>query len=243
MSDKQNIGLSALIALRSKVDVIAHNVANSSTPAFKAGRVQFHQLLKEAKEPDGEGRSKVALVSTSRFIDYSAGPTEATGNPLDVALVDDNAFFAMEAPSGVRYSRAGSFTLDARGRLTNMDGIPVRTTSGLLVIDQKDMPVSISSDGGISTARGRVATLSIVRFADRKSLAAGGGGLYSSTAAPIESAAGEKRVAVGVIEKANVNQAQEMSRLLSATRAYDMLTKVVLKAEALDELRKLAGDE
>lgn len=243
MSDKQIIGLSALMAFRRSVDVIAHNVANASTPAFKAGRVQFRELLSDLKEPEGTSITKKTLVSTSQFTDFSAGATEVTGSPLDVALMDDDAFFVLETPSGQRYSRSGAFTLDATGRLTNMAGVPVATTSGQLVIDPKDAPVVISTDGGISTVRGRIASLRIARFADRGQLTPIGSGLFASAKPAAEVPAGQSRLAIGVLEKANVNQAQEMSRLMSASRAYDMLTKVVLKAESPDELRRLAGEE
>ncbi len=237
MSDRQMIGLSGLIAMRRNLDLIA----NKTTPAFKAGWVQFREFLSDAKEPEVPDLAKRSLVSTLQFTDFTVGGVKATGNFLDVALIDDASFFVVDTPAGPRYTRSGAFTLDGKGKLTTLDGAAVMTSSGQLVVQQRDGPVAISGDGSISTAQGRVAGLRVVRFADRRQLTPEGGGLFSSTTPPIEIPSGKGRVATGVLEMANVGQADEMGRMMAATHAYDVLAKTVFKSEPAEELRKLAG--
>ncbi len=241
MSDKQMIGLSGLIAMRKHLDSIANNVANQTTPAFKAGRVQFQEYLTDAKEAEVPDLAKRAMVSTSQFTDFTVGGVKATGNFLDVALIDDQSFFVVDTPAGPRYTRSGAFTLDGKGKLTTLDGAPVMTSNGPLVVQQRDGPVAISGDGSISTSQGRVAGLRMVRFADRQQLTPEGGGLFSSATPPIDIPSGKGRLATGVLEMANVRPADEMSRMMAATHAYDVLAKTVFKGEPAEELRKLAG--
>lgn len=243
MSDKEIIGLAALIALRRRVDSVANNVANLTTPAFKAGRVQFKEYLTEAEEADGPAMAKRSLVSTSHFTDFSVGGMRATGNPLDVALTEDDAFFVVDTPGGPRYTRSGAFTLNADGKLTTIDGKPVLTSIGHLVVQPRDGPVTIAGDGSISTLRGRIAGLRLVRFVDRRELKPEGGGLYSSAHSPLVVPSGAGRLAIGVLETSNVREADEMSRLIAASNAYETLAKVVFKSESPDELRKLAGED
>lgn len=241
MGDKLMIGLSGLMALRRHVDTLANNVANQTTSGFKAQRTQFREYLTAAKEGEAPSYEKRSLVDTSHFTDFSTGGLRATGNPLDVAITDD-AFFVVDTPAGRRYTRSGAFTLDDTGKLVTLDGLPVVTSTGQIVVQPRDGAVSIGSDGTVSTAKGRIAGLRLVTFADRRQLQPEGSGLFSSVSSPVDVPSGKGRLAIGVLETANVNPADEVSRLMAATRAYDVMANAVFKGDPPEELRKLAGD-
>ena len=183
MSDKEIIGLSRLITLRQQVDSVARNVANQTTPGFKAGHLRFQQYLTKAEEDDIPSSPMRSLVATTRYLDFSAGALKPTGNPLDAAIVDD-AFFVVETPKGPRYTRVGAFSLDNEGRLVTLGGLPVLTTTGPLVVSQRDAKITIGADGSVSTAQGTIERLRLVRFDDRGKLNMDGDGLFSSDAPP-----------------------------------------------------------
>lgn len=242
MSDKGIIGLSRLIVLRQHVDIIANNVANQTTPGFKSQGVRFSEYLTQAKEDDIPGSPKRSLVASTGFVDFSPGSLKATGNPMDVAVVDD-AFLVVRTQSGNMYTRSGSLTVDDRGRLVTLAGNVVMTSAGELTLSPRDGAVSIAADGTVSTEKGPKGRLRLVRFPDTRGLIPQGGALFSSELSPSEVPSSQIRLASGVLEGSNVKAVHEMSKLVQASRAYDEVAKVVLGKDDPNELRKLAGED
>src|SRR5690242_12630111 len=112
MSNALSIALSSQSALRRQMEVIANNIANSSTPAFKGEQMVFRQWL--LKEPGSAPLSFVHDWGTAR--DMRQGTLSRTGNKLDLALQGDG-YLAIQTPEGVRYTRNGRLQLDADHRL------------------------------------------------------------------------------------------------------------------------------
>jgi flagellar basal-body rod protein FlgF len=99
---------SALRYWERRQEVASNNLANASTTGFKAERI-FARLMGESLPvPDG-------------MTDLREGEISATGNPLDLALHGDS-FFVVGTPQGERFTRGGSFGVDARGFLVDGDG-------------------------------------------------------------------------------------------------------------------------
>lgn len=239
MSDKTIIGLSRLVALQNNVDRIARNVANQSTIGFKSEGLLFREHLSGEETPSSKMRS---LVSVKNYIDFSNGPLKVTGNPTDVAIVDD-AFFVVQTSGGERYTRRGSFTVDGDGRLVTAAGDPVLTQSGALTMPRGEGPLNISADGTLSTGRGPVGRLRLVRFDDLQQVRAVSGGLFVSSTPATDVPANEMRLVVGALEGSNVKPVLEMSKLISASRAYEEIAKVVMRDEDSNELKKLSGED
>src|SRR5205823_5422035 len=132
----------------------ANNLANSQTTGFKR---DFGRILQGEKGYD---------VGT--MVDLSEGDLVNTGNELDAAI-DGDGFFAIQTESGVRYTRAGSFTANAKGELVMKDGSKVLSTDGGPIVST-DGPMSIG-DSGIVTVNGNdIGTLKIVHFTDLSKL-------------------------------------------------------------------------
>lgn len=242
MSDKKIIGLSRLVTLRQQLDAVARNVANQTSTGFKSGHLRFQEYLTKASEDDVPSSPMRSLVAATQFIDFSPGSIKPTGNPLDASIVDDS-FFVVETPTGPRYTRVGAFTLDNEGRLVTLGSMPVLTSIGRLVVSQRDAALSIGADGSISTAQGTIARLRLVRFDDRRKLKMEGDGLFSAAVPAIDVPSAQVRLSAGALETSNVKPVEEMSKLIAATRAYELVAQVILKDEAKDELKKLAGED
>ncbi|EKS7821814.1 flagellar hook protein FlgE, partial [Edwardsiella ictaluri] len=108
--------ISGMNAASTQLDVIGNNIANSQTVGFKSGSVTFADMFAGSKIGLGV---KVASVDQ----DFKDGATTTTNRALDVAI-SGQGFFRMQAPNGsVNYSRNGQFTKDAKGFLTNAQGL------------------------------------------------------------------------------------------------------------------------
>ena len=103
------ISISAQVALQNRLDAVANNVANASTPGFRAGGVRFEALLS-----DNLGGQTDYVSSANTYISRNAGGMNYTGGTLDVAVSGD-AWFGIKTPAGTAYTRDGRFHVDIEG--------------------------------------------------------------------------------------------------------------------------------
>jgi flagellar basal-body rod protein FlgF len=219
------IALSRQMVLRNKMDVVANNIANASTPGFKAELM----LMSEVELPAERGvdLSYVQDFATAR--DFSPGPLRATGNDLDLAIQGDG-FFAVQTPDGVRYTRVGRFQLNADGTLVTSQGYPVLAGGGPVTLNPDDGPVHVAEDGSISTDRAiggqqqQVAgKLDLVDFADRAKLTPSQDNLFDANGQQATPATG--KIAQRMLEDSNVRPIIEMTSLIEVTRTYQSIQR------------------
>lgn len=233
------VGLSRQIALRRELDVIANNLANLNTTGFKGESVLFEEHLMPTARFDHFQRPNDRRVSfvldRETHTDMSQGVTTLTGSKLDVAISGD-AFFAVETPSGNRYTRGGSFSINNLGELVTLSGHRVLGTGGPIILDPNDTDIMIARDGTISNREGERGKLNLVRFENTAVLSKQGDNLYSSSTEP-QPAGNTSGVIQGSLEKSNVQPIMEMGRMIEITRAYTTLAGLMNRA---DELRRSA---
>lgn len=121
-------GVSGLRNHQTMMDVIGNNIANINTTAFKAGRATFSEMfaqtLRGAGSPigtnGGTNPMQVGLGMSVNTIDtlFTQGNIETTGNPTDLAI-QGPAFFVVNKGGQTVYTRDGTFTLDATGKLVS----------------------------------------------------------------------------------------------------------------------------
>src|SRR3954454_22894065 len=125
---------SAVSGLRSHqtmMDVVGNNIANVNTAGFKSSQAVFQdtlsQMISGASAPAGAaGGTNPAQVGLGTRIgaittNFAQGASQLTGRSTDVAIQGDG-FFVVKRGAETLYSRAGSFSFDAVGNLTNPDG-------------------------------------------------------------------------------------------------------------------------
>lgn len=143
--------LSAAGALtnRYRQDVFANNLANVNTHGFKPLSPAISNRPPESIEnPDRFGTAQALLdklgggvLAGPQSVDFSPGPIEITGNPLDAALTQDDTFFVVRTTdpatgqTDTRVTRDGRFSLNVNGQLT--------TQSGHLVLGPGDQPITV----------------------------------------------------------------------------------------------------
>lgn len=214
------VSLSGQLALQRRLDTVANNVANASTPGFRAENVTFETVLSRqaGTQVSYAGRGEATF---SR----GAAPLVQTGGPLDVA-VQGEAFLAVGTPAGTVYTRDGRMRISANGELETMSGQPVLDIGGAPIqINAARGPVEIGRTGVISQNGSTVGTLGLYRIpADAKLTRYEGAAFVSDRAAEPVVDFGQNGVLQGFIESSNVNAVQEITRLISVSRAFEALS-------------------
>lgn len=227
------ISISAQVALQNRLDAVANNIANSSTPGFRAGGVRFEALLS-----DNLGGQTDYVSSANTYISRNAGGMNYTGGTLDVAVSGD-AWFGIKTPAGTAYTRDGRFHVDVEGNLKTVDNYPVLDPGGgEITIDANAGPVTIGEDGSISQKGKRVANIGLFTIPDKAKLSRydNSSVIPDLAAEPVEDATSNS-VRQGFIEGSNVNPMLELTRLIAVQRAFDRASASV---DGNDELQQQA---
>ncbi|WP_119678531.1 flagellar basal-body rod protein FlgF [Indioceanicola profundi] len=222
MENTLYIALSRQEALRRQVDVMANNVANMNTTGFKAQRMLFLEYL---EQPDRQQDSMSFVQDFGLMRNVAPGPLMVTDNPLDVAL-RDRGYFAVETFAGPRYTRGGSFQMNADRELVDGNGLPVLSDQDArIIIPAAAQHVTITGNGTVMTEEGEVARMKVVTFADEQRMETLGGGLYATAQEP--EVLENPQVAQGAIEGSNVQPVVEMTQMMEVVRQYQNTQKMI----------------
>jgi flagellar basal-body rod protein FlgF/flagellar basal-body rod protein FlgG len=219
----------ACTGLLTKIDALelnANNMANISTTGYK-GQVEFYRSLEASMgnrplSPLNQAVNDYGVLGGAA-VDLKTGEFEKTGNNLDLAL-EGSGFFVVQTPAGIRYTRNGSFHVDAAGHLLTANGDsvmgqlgPVQLPSGI---------VAFSSDGTISQEGAVVANLKLVSFKPGTALEAEGSSYYQ---APMGSDAPaiDPRLMQGTLESSNLNPVEGVVSLMMLQRHAQLLEQAL----------------
>lgn len=123
--------ISGLRNHQTMMDVVGNNIANVNTTGFKGSNIVFSEVLSQtirgagAASANGGGSnptqvglgSRVSAITSS----FSQGALQRTNRSTDFAIQGDG-FFALDQGGERLYTRSGSFSVDALGRLVSQDG-------------------------------------------------------------------------------------------------------------------------
>jgi flagellar basal-body rod protein FlgF len=144
------IGLSQQLALQQQMEITANNLANMSTPGYKAQQPLFSEYITNPR-----GGAPIHQSSNSgSYRDLSNGSLTQTHNPFDVAMQAEG-FFTIQTPDGIRYTRDGGFSLNSERQLVNKSGFPVLNGNNEpLGIPADATQIRITEDGEITSEYG-----------------------------------------------------------------------------------------
>jgi flagellar basal-body rod protein FlgF len=231
MDNTSNIALSFLVAQTRAMDVTAANLANTTTPGYRAERMLFSDWLsrQHGGTPPGGG-TIVFTQDRATYRDRQAGQISQTANPLDLAISGDG-FFTVLAPGGPRLTRAGHFTLGQDGTVVDEQGNALLDTAGKKVqLATADTRITVASDGTISSENGQIGKVGIVSVADPNQLKAEGSRLLNAEATTTAAVA-TPHVIQGSVEASNVEPAAEVTRMMNDLRTFQMVSQFI-QAEA-----------
>lgn len=223
------IGLSRQMSLRRELDVVANNVANINTTGFKSDTAIFEEYLMPVAQHDhfqGRDRRLSYVHDRSTWHDMGQGPIKQTNNPLDVSI-DGNALLVVQTPRGERYTRNGSFQINAQGQLVTSEGYPVLGDGGPVQFQSEDRDINIARDGTVSVPEGARGRLRLVTFANAQRLQKDGASTFAAPADMAPQQAELVHVIQGTVEQSNVKPVVEMARLIEVSRAYTQLATLL----------------
>jgi flagellar basal-body rod protein FlgF/flagellar basal-body rod protein FlgG len=233
------VALSRQTTLRRALEVTANNIANINTTGFKADGVVFEEYLTRSARSNqfGNGERRTSFVADrATWHDLRQGPTQQTGNPLDIAVGGDG-FLAVQTPAGERYTRNGAMQVNAGGQLVTSEGYPVLGDAGPITFQSQDRGITIASDGSVSVAGGSRGKLRLVEFADPTRLEKDGSTSFAAPDGLQPQPATHTRIVQGAVEKSNVEGVVEISRMIEISRTYATIAQMT---QSQSEMRRSA---
>ena len=252
------IAKTGMDAQQTSIDIISNNLANSSTTAFKKVQPIFQDLLYTTVRAPGAATNAQNLLPTGLQIGAGSAVTTTeraniqgsllqTGNAFDVGI-QGNGYFQIQLSDGtLAYTRNGAFSKNATGQLVTAEG---NTVSGGGVIPSTATGVFINSAGLVqytqqgSTALIQAGQLVMANFANEAGMSALGNGNFSPTpssgTAQTQTAGtnGMGTINQYYLEQSNVNVSEELVKLISAQRGFEINTRAVTASDQM--LQKLA---
>ncbi len=247
------VSKSGLEAQDLALTTVSNNLANVSTTGFKKDRPVFEDLLYQIQRQPGANSSAdtrlpsglqvgtgVRTAGTQKV--FTTGSLQLTDQPLDMA-VNGRGFFQIQMPDGtLSYTRDGTFHINAEGTIVNVNGYPLEPQ---IDIPELTNQLTISKDGIVQATLFGDATpqelgqIDLVDFINPAGLQSTGGNLYKETAASgapnvgIAANDGFGAIEQGALENSNVEVVEELVKMITVQRAYEMNSKVVSAADQM----------
>jgi len=218
-------------ATMQRQEILSHNLANASTTGFKAELAAFRSVPILG---DGASTRAFALETTPGY-NPDAGPVQATGRSLDVAM-RGKAWLAVQANDGTEaYTRNGALQVNAEGLLSTAGGLTVLGEGGPITIPENS-EVHIASDGTVTAKSGNgrpqpVGKLKLVT--PEAPLTRGTDGLMR--AAEELPADPNARLQDGALEGSNASAVESMVAMISAARQFEQQMKMLQSAQEKEQ--------
>lgn len=236
-----NVNISQQAALRRQMDVIANNLANMNTTAYKGERVLFDNFLVKMDSDEGPRR----LKEVNYLLDYGTiraqedGALEVTQSNLDIALQGPGYLTVEDSAGDPIYTRRGRMMIDTEGFLSILSGERVLDRDGNTIeVQPVDGDIQIDAEGFITGDQGPITALNLVQFANERGLLRQGGSMFRAGDQTPEPAEGVT-VIQGAVELSNINAIQEVTRMIDVLRSYQAAQS---NADGANDLRELAID-
>jgi flagellar basal-body rod protein FlgF len=215
-----------LVARLEALDVIANNLANVSTTGFRGER-EFYSAVSAnlnglVLTPLNRAINNFGVLGGAR-LDLSQGSLQSTGNPFDLAIRGP-AFFAVQTPRGVRYTRNGSFHVNPAGQVVTQDGEAVLGPAGPVVLPPGQ--ATVAEDGTIAVAGAVAGQIRMVDFAPGTDLVSEGSSYFAAPAGAAQPAA-DSKIEEGMLESSNLNPIEQTVTMMDLQRHAELLERTL----------------
>lgn len=226
MNDQLYTAASGLIVEERRLELTANNLANVSTPGFRASRA-FTSVF-ESRTGDAPSNSRsinraVALAGT--YAEPGPGPMEPTERALDVGLRDEG-LLVVESPAGRAYTRAGNLLIAPDGTLTDGAGNPVLGEGGGR-LEGLSPSTTITADGNIVDGPAILGRLMVVRDPSKILLQAGSNLMSAGGQDDLLETVDEPQLMPGWLERSGTEPVRELVYLLESQRAFESYQKLI----------------
>jgi flagellar basal-body rod protein FlgG len=238
-------------AMQTKLDVIANNLANINTTAFKRDRANFEDLLyrnetypgqldaQQNPTPTGIEVGLGARVQSTQS-DYRQGTIQDTGRDLDVAI-EGPGFLQVQDPvsQNVFFTRAGNLNVNANGQLVIGSAQTGRLLEPPISIPPEATAIVINPNGQVMTRTPGTVELQqqgemqLASFINPDGLLKMGENMYMQTdasGAANPQPAGTNGLGVirqGSLEASNVEPVKELIDLITTQRGFELNSQAI----------------
>jgi flagellar basal-body rod protein FlgG len=248
---------SGMDAMQTKLDVIANNLANINTTAFKKDRANFEDLLYrndvlpgtlDANQQPTPTGTQVGMGTRvqSTTTNFSQGAFKETGRELDIAI-EGPGFLQVLDPQTQQtlYTRAGNLDKNADGMLVIGSAQTGRPLEPPIVIPPEAVKIEISTGGEVRVRMPGVpelqpiGQLQMAQFINPDGLLKLGENLYQQTDAsnaPVISDPGLDGLGTirqRTLEASNVEPVQELIDLITTQRGFELNSQAVQAGDQL----------
>jgi flagellar basal-body rod protein FlgG len=226
---------SGVLAQEQAMSVIANNLSNMNTSGYKSEKMGFADLLYSnmnmAEGREDRARSGAGVRPAQVAVSFAQGAMTQSERELDFALVGEG-FFAVRDPATneVNYTRDGSFS-----KSLHPDGFYLTTAAGGMVLNGAGAPIRFADDWPATVGQTQL-QIGVYRFANHYGLLKTGDNLFAATASsrPAENAPAPD-LRQGYLERANVDAATEMSRVIEAQRAFQINARLISLSDEMEQ--------
>ncbi|MFH1416793.1 MAG: flagellar basal-body rod protein FlgG [Planctomycetota bacterium] len=243
-------------ALDFKLNVVANNLANIQTVAFKRSRPNFEDLLYQTLEEPGLRNGLDQPLPTGKQVglgvkisgtqlNFEQGALDNTGQEYDLAIEGDGFFQVQAMIEGTEqtvFTRAGNFTRNADSELVLANSVGSRLEPAI-TIPQDAVTVSISPTGLVeartssATAFSEIGQIELARFVNPAGLKQLANNLYQQTDATGPPIAGNPTqdglgtLVPGHLELSNVDPVRELVELIRTQRSFELNSQSIQSAD------------
>ena len=221
--------------------ISANNLANMNVPGFRRDLPASGPSV----SLEGEGFSARMFQTEAQYGSFSSdtGFMDQTGDPFDVAIMEDGYFFVKEGNGEVGLTRRGDLRTDGAGQLVNGAGEMVLDTnmSPITLPPYRTMQITevgqivIEPIDGAPGETVEIATIGTVVPDPNVTMVKGLDGLIRNLDGTLPQPNQMASVRQGVLEGANVNATEELISSITIQRAFEMNMRMINTAKELDE--------
>lgn len=224
-----------MITQYKKINVLGNNTSNVNTPGFKQSSVSFATFGDEiARRMDDNtviGSMPQYVTLDKETADLSQGNFKQTGLNTDLA-VSGNGFFAVHDGNGIKYTRAGDFSVDTQGYLALPTGERLIGANGTPLQVGTDN-FAVSADGTVSTVAGAVGKINIYASQNNAQVVRRNDGFFNING----SQPANGMIKQGWLEDSNTDVVGNVTEMMAATRSFQGSQQAFqVTDQALDKL-------
>ncbi|MDD3168922.1 MAG: flagellar hook-basal body protein [Eubacteriales bacterium] len=227
------------------LNVISNNIANATTAGYKSQSTMEssfgEHMINRLSELDSVAQNNIGTgafltVNSTEYTDFTQGSLESTGRSVDMAINGEGFFLVESEAFGQVLTRNGQFEIDEEGDLY-LPGVGKVLNDGEDTINLESSSFTVSPSGAISVGGEEADTLFVAVINEETVLKSVGNGVFQSEEGGYEQAeTGAYAIMQGMVEKSNINMAQEMSKIIAGQNHYNSCTQLIKMYDAINEI-------
>lgn len=230
----------AASGLRSRMetlDLLANNLANSSSAGYKADQESYNLYFGDSAWSgylQGRPSSSEMPVVEQSWTDLSQGTLISTSSSLDFALAEVG-FFVVTTPSGPLFTRNGHFRVSKTGRIETQEGYAVQGQDGKEIVIDPTAELKLGKAGALEQTGAAVGQFKILTVDQMDAIARRSGNYFQLNSGGKTTDVASPDLKQGSLEASNVPSTQAAVKLINVMRQFEMLQKAILLAGQMNQ--------